>query len=191
MQIVIINNSLVILAEAHNPSLISDHFLLTSKIIDNPDIINRENSVITPVFVQISFKDSTSITLDPGRLAITARYGESPFLRGQNYCKSLPFIKGKAIGINFVVNVEEVDSNAWFSHHDNIEEAKCLELKYKFHHGNVTVGKINDTSVKLEFNFHYDLDKATTLGEVNLDFVKEWKKNYKLLNTFLNKSFTK
>ena len=41
-------NSLVILAENHNPTLLTDLFLLKAKFIESPSEIDRRSYILTP-----------------------------------------------------------------------------------------------------------------------------------------------
>lgn len=178
----------MIIAEAHNPTVISDYFLLKSNIIDDVEQIKKENSILTPAFSQINLKDGSSITVDPGRMAITAPYGKTAFTQGQNYCKSLPYIKGKAVGINFVVNVTDISAKEWFEAH-NIDDMMCTELKYSFSNCKLTIVLVNDTSAQLGYNFHYELNDIGSLGEIKLDFENEWQKDKEILDKDLTKLF--
>ncbi len=190
MTVQIITNSLVVLADAHNPTLISDYFLLESGIIDNVEQINKSSVIITPALSSLNLKDGTQIQINPGKLIMTSQSGDQVFDRGQKYCSSLSFIKGIAVGINFDVNISQINAEKWFKKFNLTKSsALCLEVKHQYKSCNITSSKISNDLIRAQFNFHYQLPKNTPLGEITIDFKKEWQKNLKLLKTFTKESY--
>ena len=70
MKQTIINNSVVILASSHNPTLISDVFLIESGMISDIKEIVPQNKFITPGYTQLTFTSGVNFTLEPNRLVI-------------------------------------------------------------------------------------------------------------------------
>lgn len=185
-----ISNSLVIIANDHNPTLISDSFLIKSKIIEKPEEIDRNSVVLTPVFARLTIIDKADIELDPKRLAITSRsLSKHPFLIGQKYCKALEYIKGKAIGINFDLSISNYNFLDWFNQRNAFDKAKCVEAKYSYKNCNATVIYKNEDNAIVKFNFHYSLKPNSMLSEIKLDFKEEWKNNQSILNQFVLNTF--
>lgn len=183
------SNSLVIIANSHNPSLFSDYFLLTSGIIDDENQIKKGSFVLTPAFSQVNLVNDININLDPNKLEITSPIGKEPFKIGEKYCKSLNFIKGVAIGINFDLLLSDFDFDDWFAKMNLFKDSRCVEAKYLYKNSNVSISLMKNGNALAKFNFHYQLPKDLALGEVKLNFLDEWKKNQSILNDFITFSF--
>lgn len=172
----------------HNPSLISDSFLLDTGIIKDLKDLKREGYIITPAVSQILFTDGTQLTLDQTRLTVTSALGSTPFEKGQSYCRHLPFIKATGIGINFDVNVQDFDFKKWFGKFQVSSDSTCVEIKIRYRtNGNITLTYTGENRGKAMFNFHYDHNNV--LANLKLDFVDEWKKNYEAVKVFLASTF--
>lgn len=172
----------------HNPSLISDSFLLKTKIIEDLSELKREGYIITPAVSQILFADGSQLTLDQNRLTVTSPLGQSPFVRGQRYCAELPYVKATAIGINFAVNLKEFDFEKWFERLKITAGSTCLEVKVLYQSNCfITLTYTGPHTAKAVFNFHYD--HKNVLGELKLDFVHEWEKNHNSVKQFIQSAF--
>lgn len=179
MQTELKTNTIVILARSHNPTLISDAFLIDSNIISSVEEINPNNRIITPAFTQIQFISGTKMILEAEKLIISGAPGKDPYEKASAYCNALGYIKGEALGINFDYLVQDKLINDWFNNRKiknySVKEIK-LELIEKTYKINISVLKETDISCKVTFNFHYDI-KDKMLKYLELDFVKEWLQN--------------
>lgn len=182
------NNSLVILAKEHSPSILTDSFLIKSGICEDLINLKADQNILTSHFSQIVFENGLTIILDPNRFAVTSDLSDEPFVIGQKYCKAVNLLVGYAVGINFDVEIGEYDVQGWF-HKLSKNGNECVEIKYKSGNCNITLKRINNTSALVNFNFHYDLIETETLGDIKLNFVEEWTKNNVIVNTFLDSNF--
>lgn len=189
MNITYTSNSLVVVATTHNPSVISESFLLKSGIIETADELSLENMIISPQFSFIEFKDGVNLQIDFGRLAISSPMSHRPYELGQKYCAALKHINGSAVGINFDLEVTDYDFESWFQKYNLDESVLCLELKFKLDNCIVAVKRMSTMLCSLNFNFHYDLDANESLGDLKLDLVQEWRKNKDIVDVFINKTF--
>ena len=197
LQITLQSSNLVILADSHNPSLLTDSFLMKSEIIGENDEIDRDSYVLTPALTNVVLKkdnDLVNITLDPGMLKISgAGSSTAPFQVGKLYCRNLPHIVGKAFGINLDFLVKGLNANKWFDskNHIHFKDSRLTQLIYQFlidkGIANVTIANHDSNSISVKFNFHYDLNKQV-LGDLN-DFVSLRNSNQNTASEFLNKTF--
>jgi hypothetical protein len=188
----LINNSVVIVAASHNPSLMSKAFLNKAEIVSDFAQIDENSLIITPALSQMLFKNGTSLQLDPDRLAVTSPADSAEAAQlVQKYCKTLPFIRATAVGINFAYTVTDYDFAAWFA------EMKQLKFNGAHLHSvdivfpveqiscNVKIAMTNSTQGAVTFNFHRELpllaigefdfsmvDKQLTYLNVTKDFLK-------------------
>lgn len=143
--------------------------------------------VLTPAFSQVAFKDSSTIGIDLNRLVIASPQGPGPFIKGQRYCDALKYIKGTAVGINFDAMVMEFDSKRWFEKYA-MKELACIELKFKLKDCTIQVLQ-GDNSIRITFNYHYNLAPYTLLGDIKIDFVREWEHNLAEAHRVINELF--
>ena len=66
--------------------------------------------IITPAFCQVSFTSGDQLRLDQEKLFISGKTGHTPFEKGNAYGSALPYIKCRAIGINFDVTIKVYDT---------------------------------------------------------------------------------
>jgi len=178
MKIVTKNYSFVIIGNSHNPTVISDSFLLKSGIVSDLSEIDRNNFLITPGFCQVLFlKNNTSFIVEPNSLKISSSDSRIPFEMGYKYCSSLGYIKSMAVGINFDILVEDYDFIKWFIPLTLSEYRECVTNSIVFSFkssqtskSNVNVTKIDDSKAIFRFNYHTDT-KDVILSELNSDFV--------------------
>lgn len=185
MKIQIKSNSLVILANAHNASILTDSFLLNSGIIVNLEELNREQLIITSQYSQVVLNDETNIVVDSNRFAVTAKNSQRPYIIGQKYCNSLKYINAQAIGINFDIEVSDFNFEDWFNSLLKFPNSKCSEVKYKIENCNITFKYSSTQTALINFNFHYDIEQSELLGDIKIDFTKEWELNNSKVNTIL------
>jgi hypothetical protein len=193
------NNSLVIVANQHNPTVISENFLISSGIIESAEAIDRNNLVITPAVSQVFLKEGIKISVEPNKMTIHQEdIGDGVYEIGRKYCESLPHIKCTAIGINFELALDqEVDIENWFSkfnlvdyknsHVNGIDFEFDLdeEKPFKCH---VKVYKAEDSSGKIRFNYHHPLNEPP-LKDIDFDFKEKWKEYTQYCEEFTNKLF--
>ncbi len=186
MKLKVKNNSLVIIAQTHNPTLLSEGFLQKVDIIESFDDINQNSLIITPPFSQFSFKNGTQFELSLDRLKIESKYDKFPFEVGLKYIKGLPHIKCKAIGINFDVIVSEFEFDKIVNNISKINNSKINSIKYALtcddNICNIDVNR-DKNNMKLRFNFHYEINK--TFDEIEMNFITEWEKNTEIFHNFI------
>lgn len=173
MQINQESNSVVIVAASHNPSVISNAFLTETKLIPDFAAIDERKLLITPALSQIVFNNQTTLQLDPERLSITT-IGDSDYAAqlGDQYCKTLPYIKGTAIGINSTVNIKDFDFANWFTKMKSIDFRGgtffSIDIQFKVD-DSICFTKVSMTAHDkgtVTFNYHQDLI-GVTLGKIN------------------------
>ena len=181
-------NSLVIVGNIHNPSVIGEKFLIDSEILKDIDELKKDSILITPQFSQIVFEDETSIQIDQSRLAISSVHSNRPYVIGKKYCESFKYVTGTAIGINFDIELTGYDFDKWFKKIEPNGEFKCFESKLRYENCNITIKRANDQNVaQLNFNFHYDINGE--IGDLDIDFEEEWKNNYAYVQKLISKIF--
>lgn len=172
------SNSIVILANSHNPTIISREFFASAGMLDKSEI-DDTTLFITPAASQVRLKNGISITIDPIKLQINApmAMGAKPYLIAQKYCDSLPFIKCRAVGINADYFVDEgrinIDRlfNVTLPH--PLERTKEIHLSIRdVDHGYFGTVKI-EISGKISFNFHRDYNDLI-FQNVDKDFARHW-----------------
>ncbi|RMH45329.1 MAG: hypothetical protein D6694_04880 [Gammaproteobacteria bacterium] len=106
--------SIVIVANDHNPSIINPDFLMINEIVDK-EWRRIGDAISTPAFSKVAYDNNLSITVDPNRLNIVDGSGDlnipnSPALKvARKYVEVLPHIRYSAVGINFRVFYEIED----------------------------------------------------------------------------------
>jgi len=106
--------SVVIVANDHNPSIIDSDFLKTNGIAGK-EWRRVGDAISTPAFSKVAYDNNLSITVDPNRLNIVDRSGDLAVTKSparevaRKYIEVLPHIRYSAIGINFRVFYEKED----------------------------------------------------------------------------------
>lgn len=189
-----LNNSVVILAQSHNPTLLSDYFLLKAGIIDDINKINREHFLVTPAFSRVILSNGTLLEIEPERFKIEGNFGIDIPTKGMFYFKSLPYIRCKAVGINFHTLVSDFDFKKFFSKFSFDDNISVNSIKYKYQVNNLIVNIeslfLTDDSCRFNFNFHYSFNDKT-FEEITLDFIKEWEQNKDMVIPLINKLLIK
>lgn len=165
-------NSIVILAVSHNPTLVSESFFKDSKIIVNFDDVDRSSMFITPLASQVRLKDGTSLMLDNSKLNIISNIEskDAPFLMAKNYCSALPYIKCRAVGINFeyVSNLEINLGKLIASLEFDQVKTKSIDFTFPSRMGYKCNVKVD--SKKIAFNHHRDYS-SVPLSQIDSDFL--------------------
>lgn len=153
-------NSIVILANLHNPTVFWGDFLLSSGIVENEAEIRKDSSIITPAFAKVLFKKGDSIQVDPERLKIEGNFGETSFLRGVSYINALPHIVCKAIGINFTYEIKGF----------NFKNFVTWKEKDKYMPTGVSLLFESESIYKGIVSFNFNIEKQITLANFNFDY---------------------
>jgi len=176
-------NSFVIVGRQHNPSVLFGSFFKDSGIIENPNEIDSKNTIISPAFAQVQFKNNDSIRLAPDRLIINGNFGKSPFIKGIKYCKALPHIVYTGIGINFKYKIIGVNLS-FFTPKIQKEkyETTGVNLRFNHDHGkcNLKLSEISPTNrseIVADFNFDYSISENNKIGNLHIDVLEEREKN--------------
>jgi len=105
MDVILSNFSIVVLAQAHNPTILNPDFLKNNDIV-SPDF-KTKNVICTPPVAQVVYEEGISIVAEFERLqfidTITERIPESSPIPdiAARYIKILPHVRYTACGINF------------------------------------------------------------------------------------------
>lgn len=153
-------NSLVILANQHNPTVFWGDFLQSSGIVESESEIRKDSSIITPAFAKVLFQKGDSIQVDPERLKVEGNFGETSFLRGVSYIKALPHIVCKAIGINLTYEIKGFDFKNFVTWKD----------KDKYMPTGVSLLFESKNNYKGIVSFAYNIEKQMTLANFNFDY---------------------
>ena len=165
--------SIVILAKAHNPSIISPDWIIKELGIKD----KCTNFVHTPPF-SLFESDHFLLTADTERLELICKeLDKESILTCANaaaaYIGKLPHIPYKAAGMNFtwLVELDTVDSlpeiKLSIGQADigsvfgtvNIQYGGIIKLQYDSYVLTVTANYQGDKTVTLSFNYHYDYAK--------------------------------
>jgi hypothetical protein len=110
----LIQFSVVISGEIHNPSILNPDFLALRDIIPSEWEWETNQVVTTPALSLVSYTNSLSITVEPSKLQVvdagTAAEGSVPNSKAadiaQRYVSALPHVRYTAVGVNFVSAIE-------------------------------------------------------------------------------------
>lgn len=180
MEIKKAESSFVVLAIQHNPSVFFGNFLIESGIIESEKEIDLQNTIATPAFAEINFINQENINLTPEKLIIKGAFGTSPFEKGVKYCKALPYISYKGIGINFTYRISGVSINKFVKDIDAPYIANQLKIVFPHDHGicNLTLKEIKKGEmIEAKFNFDYKVPEPLKLGKIHVDILEEREKN--------------
>jgi hypothetical protein len=196
------NFSIVVLAQAHNPSILNPDFLKNQGIIEPS--FTPTNVICTPPVAQVSYREGITIMAefekvqfidaDPKRIPF-----ESPIPSiALNYIKALPHVRYTAAGINFVghylckdkatatalLPAKFLKDGKWSSFGDT---APSVGVKFTYLIGNIRCTINLDTTdairpneppvpvIMISANYHVD---STNIGEIST-VINEWKNQYK------------
>lgn len=202
------NFSIVVLAQAHNPSILNPNFLKNQKIVDPS--YTPSNVICTPPVAQVSYQEGITVMAEFEKLqfidADTKRIPfESPIpIIASNYVKALPHVRYTAVGINFVghylckdratakalVPAKFLKEGRWTSFGD---VAPSVGIKFTYLIGNVRCTINLDTTdairpneppvpvIVITSNYHVD---SANIEEINAIIVN-WKTQYKNFSDFV------
>ncbi len=117
----LIQFSVVISGETHNPSILNPDFLAVKDIVPNEWGWDTNHVVTTPALSVVSYDNGLSLTVQPTRLQIVdvgTGVDESPANSraaeiARRYVSTLPYVRYTAAGINFSSAVELPDPDAY------------------------------------------------------------------------------
>lgn len=187
--------SLVIASNSHNPTVVTDHFLLKSGIIDDVNRIDRDRLIITPALTQILIDKTVLVNVEPDKLNIQSSDFESPFKIGQLYCANLIHIIPIAIGYNFHSVISDFDIINWVmgSFQESIYKFGAIsgvDIAYPFENVYCTVNirVIEKNKVLVISNFHRDII-GITLGDIKENFLSKAEIFLELHRKFIKETF--
>ncbi len=213
MKINLTNFSIVVLAQAHNPSILNPDFLKNSKIVNAG--FTPKDVYCTPPIAQVSFQEGISIIAEFERLQFIEHVSERIPHNSQipeianRYISILPHVRYTAVGINFIghylwENTNEARSfildkfikeGAWLG--DQLTDVG-LKFVYLFEKTKCTISLESAEIIKTEngkapvilINANYNLDaKNNNIQEIK-SFISDWQIQNKRFNDFLEKVFS-
>ena len=98
--------SIVLLADAHNPSILNPDFLIRNDIVSEDHILDQKQpNLTTPAISQFRYLSGISFVMDPNRLVIQDNFPEGEIFPipdiALKYLKNVPHVRYYALGINF------------------------------------------------------------------------------------------
>lgn len=162
---------IVIMASAHNPSIIAPQWLKdNSLIIEEP-----KHFIHTPDF-SLFESESFSLMADHQRLQITAKKQDGGSLRSlagiaSNYVKLLPHIPYRALGLNFVwtIKIDEGEKLPKIGLSINKSDLMSIFESHEVDYGGIIYARKDPYMLKLviepqkntlvhNFNYHHELE---------------------------------
>lgn len=182
MEVKLVRADIVILASAHNPSIIAPDWLKANSLIAE----EPKDFMHTPAFSAFE-SESFVLIVDPQRLQVIAKKYDAETLKSlygiaKNYIKLLPHIPYKALGINFVWTVHPDEGSCPSSIRVTLNRGN-LESIFEGHdlnYGGIVYAKKAPYTLKLivepkpehgfiyNFNYHHELTDLSTNGIVAL-----------------------
>ena len=123
MDIELVQFSIVLVANDHNPSLINPDFLEREGIIDEKWGWERAGDPITtPPFATVPYEGGVTVTVEPSKLQVVDRGSKVPTQSHvgdivNRYVQVLPHVPYRAVGINFNGAVKMPDPGAYLKKH--------------------------------------------------------------------------
>ena len=216
MKIDLANFSIVVVAQAHNPSILNPDFLINNKIVDAS--FTPKDVYCTPPISQVSFDEGISIIAEFERLQFVDHVSERIPHKSQiaeiatRYISVLPHVRYTAVGINFTGHYlwENTNSACSFISNKFIREVPCLSsgdgltnvgLKFIYLFGKIkctisieSTERIREENKRIPvilINANYNLDvKDNNIQEI-ISFISDWKTQNERFTNFLEKAFTR
>lgn len=112
--------SVVILAQAHNPTLFNHDFLRDNRIVPDHWWPHPETTVITPAMARLQFGNGAEIVVLPDRCILQQPFADAAGLTvlagvATQFAKTLPHVKYRAVGNNFKAAWPQPDPAAWLT----------------------------------------------------------------------------
>jgi hypothetical protein len=195
------NFSIVVLAQAHNPSILNPDFLKNNGIID--PLFKPNNVICTPPLSQVSYIEGLSIVAEFEKLQfIDIKKERIPFESpipeiAIKYIKTLPHVQYTAVGLNFKAHYYCKDKEIalsflpdkflkdgiWNSYGDHLS---TVGLKFIYQLKNIkctinmdtgSISRPNEPSqpiIGITVNYHLD---STSTDEI-ISFIDNWEMQY-------------
>jgi hypothetical protein len=115
VNLVVLNRSIVVLAQAHNPSILHPSFLSAQQIVPSDWQIS-EAPVCTPPFSIVKYANGIVFTAESNKLMILANVPNDGALLPDlalKYVKTLPHVHYSAVGINIAGCVKCDSAETW------------------------------------------------------------------------------
>lgn len=214
MDIELVQFSIVVVANDHNPSLINSDFLEREGIIDGKwGWKLAGDAITTPPFATVPYDAGITVTVETNKLQVVDQRSEAPTQSRladivNRYIEVLPHVPYLAVGINFNGAVKMSDPGTYLKKHffkegkwDSEEtplESVGLRLVYSLEEGRLVLtidqahrmGDKNDKVILVNANFHRDCDKEKPANAQIISFIKnietDWKYYLSLVSNVLN-----
>jgi len=188
---------IVILAAAHNPSIIAPQWLK-----DNSLIVEKPEHFIHTPDLSIFESETFSLVVEQERLQITAKKQDERSLRslaniGGDYVKLLPHIPYSALGFNFLWSIEigKGEKLPQIGLNINNTDLKSVFKGYKVDFGGIIYARKGPYKLKLviesqvrntlvhKFNYHHELKGISTEDIIKLlnNFLIRYKDSSKII----------
>jgi hypothetical protein len=206
------NFSIVVLAQAHNPTILNPDFLKNNKIIDPSFTPN--NVICTPPVAQISYVEGISIIAEFEKLQfIDTDHKRIPFESpiseiAKNYIHVLPHVRYKAAGLNFVGHYRCKDKEfalsflphkflkegSWNTYGDTLPQVS-LKFIYPLKNIKCTINmetvellkskEMSSPIIRINANYHID---SANIEEI-LPFINNWQTQFNHVLKILSDTF--
>lgn len=188
MTIKIIDTSVVVLGEQHNPTILHPFFLESQGIVPSGWEDIKDQTFCTPAVSQVQYTNGIYFSIDPNKLQIRNQHPDEDPKNwwvadlAINYMDILRYVPYKSVGINFAAGIEREDPALWVINRFikagpwNQEELSLQDMGLKLQYSientlvNVSVssGKFivnQQTCVGIIFtiNYHTDLRESAML----------------------------
>lgn len=204
MEIKLSHIDIVILAEAHNPSIISPEWLKNYKLISEV----QKNFIYTPAFSMFE-SESFVLIVDQNRWQLTTKkLTEENIIKSfpdiaKKYVEILPHIPYKALGFNFIWKVQfeekeklsniqlQLDSTnlqSIMSDHD-ITYGGIIYAKKISYLLRILIERQDNLSFTWNYNYNYEI-KGLEAEKINV-FLREFIDRYNHSQQILSKSYQK
>jgi len=190
----LLNFSIVVVAEHHNPTILSPDFLARNEIVpDDWGWKLREDCFSTPPLAQVKYENGLSVLCEQSKLQVVdggdnVNPAKSPVdAIAVSYLRTLPHVRYTGLGVNFkaIIPCEQPSSvlmgrflkaGPWTAPEQGLEDMG-LRLVYAIDHGRLRLsldaGEVNSeegkdvqTVVLAGANFHHDLPDDAPVDQV-------------------------
>jgi len=109
--------SAVLVAEPHNPAIINPDFLRNKGIVP-AEWVSAPDSICTPAFAHVAYRNGLSVLVDPGRCTFAEMLNDAPkdvylaHLCADEYAKKIEY-NYSALGLNWQVGFAHPKPNGW------------------------------------------------------------------------------
>lgn len=112
MNVSVLNTTIVVLAQEHNPTILHPSFLVSQGIISKERKL-IESPLCTPAFALVKYDNGIVFNVETNRLQVAdnkppedVRNSEAPSLTTK-YIEALPHVRYTAVGVNFTAVIEQ------------------------------------------------------------------------------------